>query len=206
MAEKTEVPEANTEESYLPPLPKTVSEIVATDAEDESLNKYKAKLLGEAKAGPVIVDASNPKNVIVHSISLVVKGRDVITMRLDKDREYDPAFKIKEGTSYRIQFNFYVQREICAGLKYTQKVTRHSVTALRYLDIKKFSFLLVDKDVFMMGSYAPKTELQSFTSPLEEAPSGLMHRGKYKVQSQVTDDDNHDWLTWQWTLEIAKDW
>lgn len=30
----------------------------------------------------------------------------------------------------------------------------------------------VDRDVLMMGSYAPKLELQSFTTPVDEAPSG----------------------------------
>uniref|UniRef100_A0A915Q599 Uncharacterized protein n=1 Tax=Setaria digitata TaxID=48799 RepID=A0A915Q599_9BILA len=72
---------------------------------------------------------------------------------------------------------------------------------------------LVDKEVFMMGSYAPKVEMQSFITPVDEAPSGyynilegMLHRGAYRVKSQVCDDDGHDWLSWTWTLEIAKDW
>jgi hypothetical protein len=31
----------------------------------------------------------------------------------------------------------------------------------------------VDKDEYMVGSYGPKTDLQSYTTPIEEAPSGL---------------------------------
>lgn len=34
----------------------------------------------------------------------------------------------------------------------------------------------------------------------------MLHRGIYKVKSQVTDDDDNDWLSWTWNLEIAKDW
>lgn len=180
------------QENYVPPPQKSVSEIVAADAEDESLNKYKQQLLGEAKSGQVIVDAADPRNVLVRSITLVVDGRDNITMQLDKEHLNDASFKIKEGATYRIRFDFFVQREICAGLKYVQKVTRHSIT--------------VDKDTYMMGSYAPKAEMQSYTTPLDEAPSGMLHRGAYKVKSQITDDDGHDWLSWTWTLEIAKEW
>lgn len=36
--------------------------------------------------------------------------------------------------------------------------------------------------------------------------AGMLHRGIYKVKSQVCDDDGHDWLSWTWSLEIAKDW
>uniref|UniRef100_A0A915CA99 Rho GDP-dissociation inhibitor 3 n=1 Tax=Parascaris univalens TaxID=6257 RepID=A0A915CA99_PARUN len=180
------------QENYVPPAQKSVSEIIAADAEDESLNRYKQQLLGEAKLGQVIVDASDPRNVLVKSITLVVDGRPDITMQLDKDHLNDAVFTIKEGAAYRIRFDFHVQREICTGLKYKQKVTRHSIT--------------VDRDTFMVGSYAPKMELQSYTTPLDEAPSGVLHRGSYKVKSQVTDDDGNDWLTWTWTLEISKDW
>lgn len=64
----------------------------------------------------------------------------------------------------------------------------------------------VDSDEFMVGSYGPKADMHSFTTPMEEAPTGMMHRGSYKVKSLFTDDDGHKWLEWQWTLEIKKDW
>ncbi|KAK6110403.1 Rho GDP-dissociation inhibitor 2 [Brugia pahangi] len=180
------------QENYVPPPQKSVSEIIAIDANDESLNRYKQTLLGQAKSGQVIVDATDPRNVLVRSITLVVEGRPDITMHLDREHLNDASFIIKEGAAYRIRFDFHVQREICTGLKYVQKVTRHSIT--------------VDKETFMMGSYAPKMEIQSFITPSDEAPSGILHRGTYKVKSQVCDDDNHDWLSWTWSLEIAKDW
>lgn len=180
------------QENYVPPPQKSVSEIIAADANDESLNRYKQVLLGQAKSEKVIVDADDPRNVLLRSITLVVEGRPDITMHLDKEHLNDASFTIKEGAAYRIRFDFFVQREICTGLKYVQKVTRHSIT--------------VDKETFMMGSYAPKMELQSFITPVDEAPSGVLHRGTYKVKSRVCDDDEHDWLSWTWTLEIAKDW
>ena len=46
----------------------------------------------------------------------------------------------------------------------------------------------------MVGSYAPKRELQSYTTPLEDAPSGMLYRGHYTVTSLFTDDDGHEHL------------
>lgn len=58
----------------------------------------------------------------------------------------------------------------------------------------------------MVGSYAPKNELQSYKTPPEDAPSGMVTRGKYSVHSLFTDDDNHEHLKWEWTFEIKKNW
>lgn len=52
----------------------------------------------------------------------------------------------------------------------------------------------VDKMTHMVGSYAPKRELQSYTTPLEDAPSGMLYRGHYTVTSLFTDDDQNEHL------------
>lgn len=64
---------------------------------------------------------------------------------------------------------------------------------------------LVDKNTFMVGSYGPKKELQSYTTPVEEAPSGMLARGTYNIKSLFTDDDKNEHLKWEWKLEIKKD-
>jgi len=180
------------ESLYKPPAQKTVQEILEADKEDESLRKYKETLLGANVVG-VIIDAKNPKNVLVRSLTLVADGRAEITMDLADITNMDKkTFVIKEGCQYRLRINFHVQREIVAGLKYIQKAHRMGVQ--------------VHKEDYMVGSYAPKPELQSFTTPVEEAPTGMMHRGSYKIKSKFTDDDNHEWLSWEWNLEIKKDW
>lgn len=51
-----------------------------------------------------------------------------LTFLHDLEHLNDASFTIKEGAAYRIRFDFFVQREICTGLKYVQKVTRHSIT------------------------------------------------------------------------------
>jgi len=46
----------------------------------------------------------------------------------------------------------------------------------------------------MVGSYAPKATIYSYTTPVEDAPSGFTGRGKYHVSSLFTDDDKHEHL------------
>lgn len=58
----------------------------------------------------------------------------------------------------------------------------------------------------MVGSYPPKIDIQSYTTPPEKSPSGLLARGNYTVSSLFTDDDKHEHLKWDWTFEIKKDW
>ncbi|XP_008484072.1 rho GDP-dissociation inhibitor 1-like isoform X2 [Diaphorina citri] len=60
--------------------------------------------------------------------------------------------------------------------------------------------------VHMVGSYPPSLELQSYTTPPEDAPSGMLARGVYSVQSLFTDDDDAEHLKWEWTFEIKKSW
>ncbi|KAB7506766.1 Rho GDP-dissociation inhibitor 1 [Armadillidium nasatum] len=99
---------------------------------------------------------------------------------------------MKEGVSYKIKIEFQVQREIVTGLKYIQKTYRKGIC--------------VDKMTQMVGSYAPKEEMQSYVTPLEDAPSGLMARGHYTVKSLFTDDDGNEHLKWDWSFDIKKDW
>ena len=52
----------------------------------------------------------------------------------------------------------------------------------------------VDKMVHMVGSYAPKAEPHSYLTPFEDAPSGKLGRGTYKVGSCFTDDYKNEHL------------
>lgn len=47
--------ELEVDSSYKPPPKKSIEQILETDKEDESLRKYKETLLGEAKAGAIVV-------------------------------------------------------------------------------------------------------------------------------------------------------
>lgn len=153
-------------------------------------------MLGSAAAGSgaVVVDESDPRKVIVKALALVVEGREDVTMDLTQPINVikTKKFVLKEGIKFRIRIDFQVQREIVHGLKYVQKTYRAGIP--------------VDKMTHMVGSYAPKTELYSTLTPVEDAPSGLMKRGTYSVHSFFTDDDKSDHLKWEWSIEIKKDW
>ncbi|KAJ8979968.1 hypothetical protein NQ317_013716 [Molorchus minor] len=182
------------ESNYKPPPEKTIEEILQIDQEDESLRKYKEALLGQAQTGPVVVEPDNPRKVIVKRLVLVATDRPEIALDLTGDLSQlkKETFIIKEGVSYRIRIEFIVQREIVHGLKYVQKTSKLGIP--------------VDKMTHMVGSYAPKNDIQSYTTPPEDAPSGLMARGSYTVHSLFTDDDKNEHLKWEWTFEIKKDW
>lgn len=179
---------------YKPPPEKTIGEIMAADQEDESLRKYKEKLLGQAQSEVIVVEPNDPRKVLVKKLVLVVADRPEIELDLTGNLAdlKKQTFVIKEGVSYKIRIEFMVQREIVHGLKYVQKVFKMG--------------LPVDKMTHMVGSYPPNTEMLSYTTPPEDAPSGLMSRGSYTVQSLFTDDDKHEHLKWTWTFDIKKDW
>lgn len=60
--------------------------------------------------------------------------------------------------------------------------------------------------LIIQGSKAPSTEVQSFTTEMEQAPSGMLSRGSFLVKAKVTDDDKNTFAEWEWNLVIAKDW
>merc|ERR1712098_143144 len=163
--------------NYQPPPEKSIDDMLQHDKDDESLQKYKAALLGGAVAGSgaIVVEPDDPRKVIVKKLSLVVEGRDDVTIDLTEDLKVikSKSFTLKEGVKFRIKIDFIVQREIVHGLKYVQKTYRAGIP--------------VDKMTHMVGSYAPK----------EDAPSGMLKRGTYTVHSLFTDDDKNEHLKWE---------
>ncbi|KZZ87580.1 RHO protein GDP dissociation inhibitor [Ascosphaera apis ARSEF 7405] len=188
---------ASTTEGYKVGEKKTIEEYTQLDANDESLNRWKASLgLG---SGTPISDPSDPRKCIIKSLSLEVEGRPDITVDLSAPGSVnslkDKPFTIKEGSMFRIKATFVVQHEVLSGLKYVQVVKRRGVR--------------VSKDEEMLGSYAPNTTdkpiYEKKFNP-EEAPSGMLARGHYNAVSKFVDDDNTEHLKFEWSFDIAKDW
>ncbi|MBN3313617.1 GDIR2 inhibitor, partial [Atractosteus spatula] len=183
--------EEETELNYQPPAQKSLQEIQELDKDDESLNKYKQALLG---SGPVVADPTVP-NVEVTRLTLVCgQAPGPITMDLTGDLEAlkKQNFVLKEGVDYRVKIHFKVNRDIVSGLKYVHHTYRKG--------------LRVDKAVYMVGSYGPRTEEHEYMTPVEEAPKGMLVRGTYHIKSYFTDDDKTDHLSWEWNLNIKKEW
>ncbi|KAM6972110.1 rho GDP-dissociation inhibitor 1-like [Aplochiton taeniatus] len=175
---------------YKPPAQKSLQEIQELDKDDESLRKYKEALLGSAAA---ITDGTGP-NVQVTRLTLVCDAPSPLTLDLTGDLEEfkKQSFVLKEGVEYRIKISFKVNKEIVSGLKYVQQTFRKGVK--------------IDKSDYMVGSYGPRPGEYDFLTPLEEAPKGMLARGTYNIKSKFTDDDKHDHLSWEWNLNIKKEW
>lgn len=187
------VDSSNTE--YQAPAPKALNDILEADTEDESLQRYKAALLGNAASANtgIVVLPDDPRNVIVQRIWLVVEGRDDQELDLTQSLKEikKTKFILKEGVKLRIRIEFIVQREIVTGLKYIQTTKRLAIR---------------DTLTHMVGSYPPKETVHSFTTPEEDIPQGTLTRGTYTVKSLFTDDDKNEHLKWEWQFEIKKEW
>ncbi|KAK0417989.1 hypothetical protein QR680_013315 [Steinernema hermaphroditum] len=181
-------------QNFQAPAQRTVKEILETDANDESLNRYKERLLGSVSATPIVVDNDDSRKVIPRRLSLTFDGRPDMTLEVGGGEGNNVVgnFKIKEGVSYKVKFEFQVQREIVTGLRYVHKVTRHGIP--------------ITNEKFMVGSYAPSQDMIVFTTGNEEAPSGMLGRGTYNIQSAFRDDDKNMYAEFRWTVEVAKDW
>ncbi|XP_069808492.1 rho GDP-dissociation inhibitor 1 [Dendropsophus ebraccatus] len=177
--------------NYKPPAQKTIEEIQALDQDDESLRKYKEALLGPV---PATVDPCAP-NVVVTKLTLVcadAPGPLELDLTGDLEKFKKQSFTLKEGVEYRIKISFKVNKEIVSGLKYQQQTHRKGVR--------------LDKTTYMVGSYGPRVEEYEFLTPVEEAPRGLLARACYNMKSLFTDDDKTNHLSWEWNLNISKEW
>lgn len=177
--------------NYRPPAQKSIQEIQELDKDDESLRKYKEALLGPV---PDTVDPNAP-NVLVTRLALVCSeapGPLELDLTGDLESFKKQSFLLKEGVEYKIKICFKVQKEIVSGLKFLQQTYRKGIR--------------VDKTTYMVGSYGPRLEEYEYLTPIEEAPKGMLTRGSYNIKSCFTDDDKTDHLSWEWNLNICKDW
>ncbi|KAM7010144.1 rho GDP-dissociation inhibitor 1-like [Tautogolabrus adspersus] len=177
--------------NYKAPAVKSVKEIHDLDKDDESLRKYKEALLG---SGPAEADPTVP-NVQVTQMCLVCETAPnplILDLKGDLEAFKKQAFILKEGVEYKIKISFKVNREIVSGLKYVQQTYRKGMK--------------IDKSDYMVGSYGPRPAEYDFLTTVEEAPKGVLARGNYVIKSKFTDDDKHDHLSWEWNLNIKKDW
>ncbi|KAJ2454435.1 rho GDP dissociation inhibitor [Coemansia sp. RSA 2336] len=171
---------------------KDIDELANLDANDDSLNKWKASLgLGHAQER----FPNDQRTVVVQALVFESDERS-ITMDVSTPEAIaklkETPIVIKEGCEYKFKIVFVVQRHMVSGLKYLHSVKRKGIP--------------VDKMEGMCGSYGPKYEDQSRTFQQSTAPSGALARGTYNVKSRFIDDDKNIYLEWEWKMEIKKDW
>lgn len=147
-----------------------------------------------AFASADVAPADDSGKVIVQKMIVSVEGRPDLEFDLTEGRHklQDRQLLFKEGAEFRVKLIFNVQNEIASGLKYHHVMSRKGIT--------------VDKQSYMVGSYAPKRESHAYVSPVDEAPKGMLSRGHYKIKSRLIDDDKNVHLVWEWSMDIQKNW
>ncbi|CAG8601005.1 7945_t:CDS:2 [Diversispora eburnea] len=146
---------------------KTIDEYKSLDANDESLNKWKASLAS--------APSNDKRRVVILQLALEVEGRDDVVLDLSSPEALqnvkNTPFVIKEGIDYRMKVKFKIQHEVVSGLKYLQIVKRKGIK--------------VDKTEEMIGSYGPGDDHYEKKFMVEEAPSGIFARGHYEAKVSV---------------------
>eukprot|EP01012_Entosiphon_sulcatum_P017904 TRINITY_DN2265_c0_g1_i1.p2 TRINITY_DN2265_c0_g1~~TRINITY_DN2265_c0_g1_i1.p2 ORF type:complete len:219 (-),score=51.81 TRINITY_DN2265_c0_g1_i1:70-678(-) len=173
----------------------TIEEILAQDAEDESLRRYKEALLGAAVTGAPLGDPNDPRVVIIKEFIVDIDDRPPLVFRLETPEQVASLktnpFVLKEGCIYRFKLRFLVQHKIVAGLKWQNFVFKAG--------IKVFS------QEEMIGSYAPG-QIHEWTSPDFETPSGMFARFSYKGKHKFIDDQGAVHLKVHYCFDIKRDW
>ncbi|OQR81610.1 rho GDP-dissociation inhibitor [Thraustotheca clavata] len=174
----------------------SVEELLCQDQEDESLQRYKATLLGAAASGD-LGDVTDSRQVVVEEFKVVFEdNRQDIVYHLDTDdgiaHLMNTPFSMEEGVKYKFAIRFRVNREIVSGLRFQNKVKKH---------------LLAVKEEIVLGSYAPQSTSYEFLFPRHqwtESPSGMLYRGKYRAECKFIDSENTEHLSFSYSFDIKK--
>lgn len=175
-----------------------VAELLAKDAEDESLRKYKESLLGSAAHGD-LGNVNDPRRVVIEEFRVIFAPEfntpDIVHNLSDEagiNRLAKEGITLKEGIRYKFRITFRVQHEIVTGIKFVNSVTR---------------MMISDVEESVLGSYPPSSTPHVFEFPrwdYTEAPKGMMYRGKYSVKNSFIDSDKKKHLELNYELSIVK--
>lgn len=161
------------------------------DKEDDSLQRWKVKLLG------CVDHELNEDNVEPHvtvlSLGIMSKGRPEITLPLPLEKNSnDVCFTLKEGSNYCLKITFVVRHNIVSGLAYANTVWKGRIQ--------------VDHTQVMLGTFSPRREPYIHIMEEETAPTGVLARGIYTAKTKFSDDDGRCHLEVHYPFEIQKDW
>ncbi|XP_071938280.1 rho GDP-dissociation inhibitor 1-like isoform X2 [Coffea arabica] len=157
--------------------------------EDESLRKWKEKLLGCLESD---LNGRVEPEVKFHSIGILSSDFGEINSPLPVcgDQSKPVLFTLKEGSEYRLKLTFSVLHNIVSGLAYTNTVWKGGVE--------------VDRKNGMLGTFAPQREPYIHTLEEETTPSGVLARGNYTAKLRFEDDDRRCHMELDYVFEIRK--
>ncbi|URE07314.1 rho GDP-dissociation inhibitor [Musa troglodytarum] len=191
---------------------------VEKDKEDESLRRWKAKLLGSVDGelnsqeffnniffsrlfgdlswlmnlALCLISAGKVEpEVTFHSIGVVSEGfANLITSLPVAKNQSQILFTLKEGSKYRLRMTFTVRHNIVSGLTYSNVVWKRGIK--------------VDQIKGMLGTFAPQQDPYEHLLEEETTPSGVLARGIYSAKLKFEDDDKTCHLELSYSFEIKK--
>ncbi|XP_010936008.1 rho GDP-dissociation inhibitor 1 [Elaeis guineensis] len=165
-----------------------LKEQLEKDKDDESLRRWKEKLLGCLEGE---LNGQMEPEVTFHSIGIVSEGcAETITPLPVADNQSCVLFILKEGSQYRLKLTFSVKHNIVSGLTYSNTVWKKG--------------LQVDQRKGMLGTFAPQRGPYEHLLEEETTPSGSLARGIYLAKLKFEDDDKRCHLELDYYFEIKK--
>lgn len=177
---------------------KNIEDILAADANDESLRRYKEALLGEAIHGDK-GDQNDPRNLVITEFRVIFAPehkREDLVFNLDSESGLQKLVKegitMQEGCKFKFRISFRVQHVILVGIRFVSQLSK---------------LVFSEVDELSLGSYPPSSKIQVFEFPqwdFNEAPSGMLYRGTYRAKNSFIDGDDVTHLKVEYDVHIKK--
>ncbi|OAY32681.1 rho GDP-dissociation inhibitor 1 [Manihot esculenta] len=167
----------------------SLKEQIEKDKDDDSLRRWKEKLLGCVEGD--LNDQMEPE-VKFHSIGIISNdfGEINTPLPVDANRSGQVLFTLKEGSHYQLKLKFSVLHNIVSGLTYKNTVWKGGIQ--------------VDQSKGMLGTFAPQREPYEHVLEEETTPSGVLARGIYSAKLKFEDDDRRCHMDLNYSFEIKK--
>ncbi|EOX94369.1 hypothetical protein QUC31_004506 [Theobroma cacao] len=167
----------------------SLKEQIEKDKDDDSLRRWKEKLLGCVEGD---LNGQMEPEVKFHSIGIISDDLGEVNYPLPIDRNQNGLllFTLKEGSQYQLKLSFSVLHNIVSGLTYSNTVWKAG--------------LQVDQNKGMLGTFAPQREPYVYILDEETTPSGVLARGIYSAKLKFEDDDRRCHMELNYSFEIKK--
>ncbi|XP_058761904.1 rho GDP-dissociation inhibitor 1-like [Vicia villosa] len=167
----------------------SLKEQIEKDKEDESLRRWKEKLLGCLESD---LDGQLDPEVKFHSIGILSEdfGEIVTPLPVEDNQNGRTLFTLREGSRYQLKLQFSVMHNLVSGLTYSNTVWKGG--------------LQVDQSKGMLGTFAPQKEPYVYALKEDTTPSGALARGVYSAKLKFEDDDKRCHMELKYLFEIKK--
>ncbi|XP_047326103.1 rho GDP-dissociation inhibitor 1-like [Impatiens glandulifera] len=158
------------------------------DKDDESLRRWKEKLLGRVESD--LTEQMEPE-VTFLTIGIISDelGEINTPLPVDETKSRDVLFALRENSEYQLKLTFTVGHNIVSGLAYTNTVWRYGVQ--------------VDGSKGHAGYFcSPARTICIHTLKQKPTPSGVLARGIYSAKLKVKDDDKRCHMELKYCFEI----